>query len=263
MTVSDTDRYLFDLRGYLVVPDALDRRTVSQLNNLLDQLELARLDDEARKAKLDWPPELGQPFRDLIDHEPILDYLTEFVDDRVRLDHCYGLQMMPGSPGLPLHAYPEDRPGNCAWYQVRNGTISGGLTVVSYALTDVSRGAGGFVCIPGSHKANFPSPYLDGRADPGQAELAQVELNAGDAVIFTEALTHGSLDWKGPGIRRALFYKYAPGHAAWLSWRWPTEDLERLTPRQRAVVAPPGVLDGTTGESRAPIAAQASSPAQT
>lgn len=192
----------------------LDRRVVSGLNDMLDQLDLDRLDERARKARLEWPPDLGQPFRDLIDHQPILDYLTEFVDDRVRLDHCYGLQMMPGSPGLPLHGFPGNRPGNCAWYQVRNGSISGGLTVVSYARTDVPAGAGGFVCVPGSHKATFPSPYLDERADPGQPEMAHVELNTGDAVIFTEALTHGSLDWNGPGIRRALLYKYAPGHAA-------------------------------------------------
>jgi hypothetical protein len=256
MPVSDTDRYLFDLRGYLVVPGALDSRMVGQLNDLFDELGLDGLDDEARKAKLDWPPDLGQPFRDLIDHQPILDYLSEFVDDGVRLDHCYGLQMMQGTPGLPLHGSPEDRPSNCAWYEVRNGTISAGLTVVSYALTDVRADAGGFVCIPGSHKANFPSPYLDVRPDTQLPELTQVELKAGDAVVFTEALTHGSLEWQGPGVRRALFYKYAPGHAAWLAWPWPAEDLERLTPRQRALVAPPGVLNGTTGQSRPRVLAR-------
>jgi hypothetical protein len=45
-----------------------------------------------------------------------------------------------------------------------------GLTAVAYNLTDVNPGEGGFGCIPGSHKSK-----------------------AGTAIIFTEALTHGTL----------------------------------------------------------------------
>ena len=46
----------------------------------------------------------------------------------------------------------------------RNGCISAGLTV-SFAVTDASAEDGGFACVPGSHKANFPSPFLDTPAD--------------------------------------------------------------------------------------------------
>ncbi|MBM7788359.1 phytanoyl-CoA dioxygenase family protein [Tenggerimyces flavus] len=221
---------------------------------MLDDLGLEDLDDQGRKGRLEWLPDLGQPFVDLIDDERILPYLLAFVDDYVRLDHSYGIQMMDGSPGLGLHGEPDNRAPNCAWYHVRNGVISAGLTVVSYALTDVPADAGGFVCVPGSHKANFSSPYLDQAATAVREHLAHAELRAGDAVIFTEALTHGSLDWAGPSVRRALFYKYAPGHASWLDYRWAERDLERLTPRQRQVVAPPGVFDGVTAQARQPIA---------
>jgi hypothetical protein len=34
-------------------------------------------------------------------------------------------------------------------------------------------------------------------------------------VIFTERLIHGTLPWQGPGIRRTLFLKYAPGSLSW------------------------------------------------
>ncbi len=33
---------------------------------------------------------------------------------------------------------------------------------------------------------------------------------AGDALIFTEALTHGTLVWQGEHQRRSLIYKYSP-----------------------------------------------------
>lgn len=253
MSVTETERYLFDLNGFLVLRDVLDDETVGRLNDSLDRLGLDELDEAGRQSKLEWLPDFGGPFVDLIDNERILPYLVEFVDERVRLDHSYGIQMVPGSPGLPLHGFPDDRPRNCAWYQVRNGTIAAGLTVVSFALTDVSADAGGFVCVPGSHKANFRCPFLDAPADRQQPWLTHVELRAGDAVIFTEALTHGSLDWHGPGNRRALFYKYAPGQWAWLSHQWTAEQLAPLTKRQRALVAPPGVFYSDIREERAPV----------
>lgn len=63
----------------------------------------------------------------------------------------------------------------------------------------------------GSHKANF---------EPSYGELAayaeDVAVSAGDVIIFTDALTHGSR-WHGPGSRRVLIYKYCPGMVAWLS----------------------------------------------
>ncbi|GAB3400602.1 hypothetical protein GCM10027569_04590 [Flindersiella endophytica] len=253
MSVSELERYLFDLNGFIVVPGVLDADEVARLNEGLDRQGLEGLSDAERERKLEWLPSFGGPFLDLIDHPRILPYLLEFVDERVRLDHAYAIQMVEGTPGLGLHGFPDDRPRNCAWYHVRNGCISAGLTVVSFALTDVSAADGGFVCVPGSHKANFPCPFLDAPADGQAPWLRHAELKAGDAVIFTEALTHGSLDWVNHEPRRALFYKYAPGQSAWLSYQWSSEELAALTPRQRALVGAPGVYYAESREERAPI----------
>jgi ectoine hydroxylase-related dioxygenase (phytanoyl-CoA dioxygenase family) len=45
--------------------------------------------------------------------------------------------------------------------------------------------------------------------------VVEVPMMAGDVLIFTEALTHGTLTWSAPYVRRSLLYKYAPGHATW------------------------------------------------
>jgi hypothetical protein len=37
----------------------------------------------------------------------------------------------------------------------------------------------------------------------------------GDALIFTEALTHGAFGWRGKGDRMALLYKYCQGALQW------------------------------------------------
>ncbi len=84
-----------------------------------------------------------------------------------------------------------------------------------YAEHMIEGGAGGFCCIPGSHKSSFAPPAsitCVGKPTPG---VFQIPCPAGSAIIFTEALRHGTLAWQAPTQRRTLFYKYSPRHASW------------------------------------------------
>jgi hypothetical protein len=45
--------------------------------------------------------------------------------------------------------------------------------------------------------------------------VLQVPQTAGSAVMFTEALTHGTWPWNSDHERRSLLYKYSPGHMSW------------------------------------------------
>ena len=71
--VTDDERYLFDLTGFLVIKDALEPDHLRSLNNLIDT-RLAAADPGAAAVKfgdgqiLDW----GQPIIDLIDNPRIL-----------------------------------------------------------------------------------------------------------------------------------------------------------------------------------------------
>ena len=40
--------------------------------------------------------------------------------------------------------------------------------------------------------------------------MHRVEGKAGDCILFTEKMTHGTVPWEGAGERRTLFYKYVP-----------------------------------------------------
>src|SRR5437763_10600390 len=80
-------------------------------------------------------------------------------------------------------------------YHYRDGQFFSALTTVSYALTDVPPGAGGFCVIPGSHNSSVPSlRQFWNVANPAEC-VVHLPLRKGDAVIFTEALTHGALPW--------------------------------------------------------------------
>ena len=94
--------------------------------------------------------------------------------------------------------------GQC-YYHYNNGRFFNGLVTVAFELNDVPPGAGGFACVAGSHKGNFPLPS-DWRVSKKQADIPdcvdRVAANAGDAILFTEACAHGTVPWQGSGERR-------------------------------------------------------------
>jgi hypothetical protein len=61
-------------------------------------------------------------------------------------------------------------------------------------------------------------------------------------IIFTEALTHGTLPWQAPRQRRLLAYKYSPGSSSWSEdHRLPDHLAPLLSERQRRLFQPPAV----------------------
>lgn len=240
-TVTDEDRYAFDLNGYIVLPGVLSGDQLCVLNELIDANDVASRCAAAGRPNFSgffkWDP----LFRDLLDHPAVLPYLTEWVDTCLRFDHAYGLYNVAGSAGLELHGGATPFYG-VSYYHVADRRIQTALTVVSWALSDVPEGAGGFVCIPGSHKSAFPRPVSLGLED--NPYLRHVPMKAGDVLIFTETLTHGTAPWTAAEPRRALLYKYSPGHMAWGVYRMNDEFKEAFTPAQRRLLEPPYAYDG-------------------
>jgi ectoine hydroxylase-related dioxygenase (phytanoyl-CoA dioxygenase family) len=249
--VSEEERYLFDLLGWLVVPGAIDAEALAAMNAIMDQ-RVAGTDPAASAflmgqyggEVLGW----GAPFLNLVDNPRITPYLEEFVNPQVRLDHECAMVMRPGATSLTqtlssatLHA--ASAPFDASQYfRFSDGRMWNGLTVVAYYLCDVNPGDGGLACVPGSHKSNYPVPVslesaLSGELPPW---VIPIPAPAGSAVIFTEAIAHGTLPWWRPAYeRRVLFYKYSPHAVAW-SWKfYDTAAYEGITERQRAMLEPP------------------------
>jgi ectoine hydroxylase-related dioxygenase (phytanoyl-CoA dioxygenase family) len=116
-----------------------------------------------------------------------------------------------------------------------------GLCAVAYNLTDVNLGEGGFGCIPGSHKSNLPFPDQWRDLEQPHPCVQTLTGKAGTAILFTEALTHGTLPWKGQQERRTLFYKYSPHPSAWSRYYYNPDDYPELTEAQRRILKTPGV----------------------
>ena len=101
------------------------------------------------------------------------------------------------------------------YYWSGDGKMHSGLVGVAYNLKNVGPDDGGFACVPGSHKSAFafPDNWKD-LSDPHPC-VRRVTGAAGSAIIFTEALVHGTLPWQGSEERRTAFYKYSPRTLAW------------------------------------------------
>ncbi len=215
--MTDEEKYRFDLNGYLVLKGALSPEQVTALNAYIDERLTA-----AEQGKTNY--RFGGNLEDVTVREAIalpraLEVLSDVLSRQARLDHDYIDVIMPkaglGPIGAVLHGGGEPYDLGQS-YQFKSGKMHNGLVVLAYALKDCNPGDGGFACVPGSHKANYPLPASWRDMAQGMAEdVKVVSCKAGDAVLFTEALTHGTAPWNGEGQRRTLFLKYSPHFMAW------------------------------------------------
>ena len=74
-----------------------------------------------------------------------------------------------------------------------------------------------------------------------QEFVKQIPCKAGDVVIFTEAVTHGTLPWQSEQQRRSILFRYSPGNLAYAKHYvdWPEAFVEGLSEEQRAVMEAP------------------------
>jgi hypothetical protein len=233
------EKFVFDLDGYLLIKNVLTAAEVAELNAIADE-KFPRPEGAAgqRTSRVSrW----GPAYQALMDHPKILPYLVELIDSKFRLDHDYCIFMSAGDKGGNLHG-GEGHEGD-HWYKYRDGVMRNGLCVVEYMLTPVRKGDGGFACVPGTHKSNFLTgiPPEVRRFERPAHYVVQPEAEPGDVIFFTEALVHGTMTWRAQHERRALLYKYSPGHSAWSMNYYNVEEFENLTEQQRRILRPPSV----------------------
>ena len=260
--MTEDERYLFDLTGYLVIKDVLTPEEVERCNAAIDHhfdqaKEIDRslsgssktLSGTSRRIDLGgmlaWEHPWCEPFRQFLIHPRIKPYLDGILDEGYRLDHGPGMIAMDqGAEGGTLHGGGIERPNFSEAYFFKDGRIYTGLTVVEYMLADEGPGDGGLAVIPGSHKANLPCPQSMKLWEKYQEHVLEVNAEAGDAIIFSETLTHGTLPWTAEHQRRAVLYKFSPGFQAYSAGAhqitYP-DYIEDMTPEQRAVMEAPHI----------------------
>ncbi|WP_020580015.1 phytanoyl-CoA dioxygenase family protein [Actinopolymorpha alba] len=238
--MNEEDRYLFDLQGYLTIPDALSPTSLERINQVVDEAIAQETDPEMCTHRFGRILERDAVFRELIDLPSVHDVLMEVLGSDFRLDHTYldVIRSGDGPIGTMLHggAVPFR---SSEYYTVQNGQIHSGLVAVAFNLKDVGPEDGGFACVPGSHKSSFAFPGAWKQLADIHPCVRRVTGPAGTAILFTEALVHGTLPWRGTDERRTVFYKYSPAAVSWSAEYPLAGDYPDLTPQQRAILEPP------------------------
>ncbi|RKU26203.1 hypothetical protein C6499_13895 [Candidatus Poribacteria bacterium] len=250
------EKYLFDLNGYLVIKNVLTPEEVTLANEAIDKHnDHARirprdqaLDGGSPELKgeqgrgelggmLSWEEPWCNPFRHMLAHPTLIPYLNEILGKGFRMDHqMFLLSMDKGAEGFIFHGSSGPGFDPNQYYIFRDGRMHNGLTVVTFQLTDVPPGVGGLIVIPGSHKSNYPCPQEMRLYQQHQEHIRQLVCEAGDVIIFTEAVTHGTLPWTADHPRRSILTRYTAGNMAYV----PAYEIpEWANERQRAVMEPP------------------------
>ncbi len=268
------EAYLFDLNGYLILRQVLPRDIIRALNGEIDRLEalsdeeVASLGvprgyyrEEGNRRPVDYSCPLlkcGGVFEKLIDWRATVPSVEAMIGELTRLDALHLLVRQSGRSTVFHHGYSELL--SYSEFAVTNGQFKCVSVKIGYALTDVSVENGAFCVIPGSHKSSYSNPYHLEEPDETHPLVQTCPCKAGDAVIFSEDLTHGAVRNRSGKLRRTIFASYAPAfQAAWDDQLDMAEGFEeRATPRQLKLIQGPPPFGVAGGFNQGPIRAVSS-----
>jgi ectoine hydroxylase-related dioxygenase (phytanoyl-CoA dioxygenase family) len=253
------DDFLFDLRGYLVLENAVEPALLDDLNLAFDHFPPLQVGEwwgnaQRRDYTSDTGFELhncveaGEPFERLIDHPGYIHYLRHYCGEEksyvegLFIDECIASVRRSGGHH-PVHSggYQGALRGR---YLYQNGVFRCGQCNIILALTDIGAGDGPTMVIPGSHKANFPHPLAGNYAAGDRMDHLEgaipVYMKKGDVLLFVDGLMHGGSSRTNPnGERRVTIYRYG---VKWATTRYGYEYsqalLDRLTPERRKILQP-------------------------
>lgn len=275
LEMTEGERYLFDLNGFLIVRGVLTHEEVQEANNAIDRHVhemVERSEGALRNAKpgtkfsgtgagrmdlgrcLEWSEDESRVFKSVLAHPRLVPLFHGILGKGYRMDHLpLVLAQNKGSEGFQLHGGTID----CGTgdynphlaYHCHHGTIRSALLGCNVILEDHNAGDGGFCIVPGSHKSNFrmPQGMVDGELY--EEFIIQPETRAGDVILFSEGTVHGAKAWTSDRQRRTALYRFAPatnsygrsyfGHEAGGLPSWPPAMYDGLNAAQRAVLEPP------------------------
>ncbi|MCZ6680182.1 MAG: phytanoyl-CoA dioxygenase [Candidatus Poribacteria bacterium] len=224
-------KFVFDLKGWLLVPGVLEPDLLEALRE-----HLYKLKQEPESL----PPyerySLAGPAQELIDHPAVVGILREIIAPDpspdaygFRCESSFAMLRAKGQAGSPPHCGPIVGP---LAYRVLNGRIWSGLTRVVWELSEVKKDKGGTPIMSGSHKSNFPVPEAYREYDPAMYE--SYACPPASVLIFSESCWHYGVEWKdSTGDRLAIFNCYSSYLTQWHKMNLPAEVIERMPAKRQ------------------------------
>lgn len=228
--LTEQERFLFDVAGYLVIPNALQPFEASAYLEAAQRLHSSFPPGEWRQLGAAYEQEPA--LEPLIDHPSVFPKIRALLGDRFILQSSWCTVSPPGFPGGGWH-----QDGSSA-YEFRRLAIPTPLVQlrVGFFLTDQSEpDMGNMVMIPGSHNSSVPLPP---ELKEAPVPIQQVILGKpGCALLFHQGVFHRGTINNRDFPRFIQHMVYSP------PWLIPSDRkrndpafLERTTPLRRALL---------------------------
>ena len=244
------ERWAFDTNGYLVIEDVMDNDWVDAALAGIDA-NVGSVEGRGVGAELDGDVTLGQipgaptisgsgrpdlkdlfqlpapqnePFLRMLAHPAVIKRLNWMIGAGYRVTQNTALCHVKGSSGQMLHSGNANPTGIGKHYEMVNGRVHTRSSInVAWQLSDVGPEDGGFVVVPGSHKACYPLPHSV-RTCNERAPIRHVSMRRGSVLFFLAGtVCHGAFRWEAEAPRRTALFTY--GHDGQRPFAWPSGRL--------------------------------------
>jgi hypothetical protein len=228
--LTDAERFMFDVTGYLVIPGALSAEEVSGCLEAAARLHASYPADEWRQIGAAYESEPAM--EPLIDHPSVFPKVRALLGDYFILQSSWCTKSAPGFAGGGWH---QDGSGVFEFRRLATPTPLMQLRI-GFFLTDQSDpDMGNMVMIPGSHNSSVPlTPAVCGNELPIREVICG---KPGDALMFHQGVYHSGSCNRRDYPRFIQHMVYAP------PWLIPSDRqrndpgfLARTTPLRRALL---------------------------
>ncbi len=228
--LTDIERFLFEVTGFLVIPDALTHDEVEGMREAAARIHAVHDDRNWRQIGAAY--EKDPAFEPLIDHPSVFPKVRALLGDYFILQSSWCTRSPAGFPGGGFH---QDGSGVYEFRRLGPPTPLMQLRC-GFFLTDQSQpNMGNMVLIPGSQNARLP---LDRSTPLEKLPIAQIiQGRPGDCLMFHQGVWHCGTKNEMDYDRYIQHMVYAP------PWLVPSDRkgndpgfLERTTPLRRALL---------------------------
>lgn len=241
------DIKFFDDNGYLIVRNALDSETVSNLIEASDRL-IASDHQVGRQSRHDGRYDgfrnsvtLDDAYIPLMTHATILPLVVHLLGSNLQLMTSHLIYKAPDPEGTPeTHRDPGwHRDYLQAMMALGHYSIPRIELKCAYYFTDLSEpNTGVTMFVPGSNQLTEAIDIPSGQADPDGA--VEPLLNPGDCVLFENRTYHAGAANLSTWTRKGIMIGYGYRWVMPMDFRRQSESfIEKLTPLERFLVGEP------------------------
>jgi ectoine hydroxylase-related dioxygenase (phytanoyl-CoA dioxygenase family) len=231
---SDQQRAFAD-DGFLVVPNALDREMVDRILNEADTLA----DPFLRKPLIADKPEYNhldlrrgllkqKALYALVSHSATVSLIVQLLGPNIHLHSTTVIYKRPENPDAPTFRRGWHRDIRMARDLGHDRLPLAGVKVC-YCLTDFQDANSGMTLMArGTHLRSEPLRIPKGAVDPVDAEVCDLKLKAGDALLFEHRVFHTAASNRSDRTSKVVIYGY--------SYRWMRPEVYLESPDEQQLL---------------------------